>query len=197
MERVVLLDEDGRAVGTTDKATVHHAETPLHLAFSCYLFNPRGELLLTQRALSKRTWPGVWTNTCCGHPAPAESPRDAVLRRLSDELGLLLSHVDLVLPGFRYRAVMGNGVVENEMCPVFRAIADVTPQPNPDEVEATRWVSWAELADGVRAGSAEISPWAALQIQELARLGPDPAVWPVGDPVQLPPAAREPLSAGA
>ncbi|MBQ6641908.1 MAG: isopentenyl-diphosphate Delta-isomerase [Saccharopolyspora sp.] len=195
MERVVLLDEDGRAVGTTDKATVHHEETPLHLAFSCYLFNPRGELLLTRRALSKPTWPGVWTNTCCGHPGPAETPRDAVLRRLSDELGIEVGDVELVLPGFRYRAVMGNGVVENEMCPVFRAITEVTAHPNPAEVEEVRWVSWAQLTADVAGGTAEISPWAKLQIDELTGLGTDPSRWPLGDPVDLPPAAREPMNA--
>lgn len=195
MERVVLLDEDGRAVGATDKATVHHEETPLHLAFSCYVFNPRGELLLTRRALSKPTWPGVWTNTCCGHPAPAETPRDAVLRRLSDELGIEVGDVELVLPGFRYRAVMGNGVVENEMCPVFRAITEVTAHPNPDEVEEVRWVPWAQLTADVAGGTAEISPWAKLQIDELTGLGTDPSGWPLGDPVDLPPAAREPMNA--
>ncbi len=195
MERVVLLDEDGRGVGTTDKATVHHEETPLHLAFSCYLFNPRGELLLTRRALSKPTWPGVWTNTCCGHPAPAETPRDAVLRRLSDELGIEVGDVELVLPAFRYRAVMGNGMVENEMCPVFRAITEVTARPNPDEVEEVRWVPWARLTADVAGGTAEISPWAKLQIDELTGLGTDPSGWPLGDPVDLPPAAREPMNA--
>ena len=195
MERVVLLDEGGRAAGTADKATVHHEDTPLHLAFSCYLFNERGELMLTQRALSKRTWRGVWTNTCCGHPAPGETPHDAVLRRLGEELGLRIEHIELVLPRFRYRAVMGNGVVENEMCPVFRAVAEAVPEPNPAEVDDTRWVSWAELVAGVRAGTADISPWAALQIAELAGLGPDPAAWPTGDPVDLPPAAREPMGA--
>ena len=71
----------------------------------------------------------MWTNTCCGHPAPGETPRDAVLRRLADELGAEVGHVDLVLPKFRYRAVMGNGVVENEMCPVFRAVTEVTTDP--------------------------------------------------------------------
>ncbi|WP_243791901.1 isopentenyl-diphosphate Delta-isomerase [Saccharopolyspora gloriosae] len=194
MEQVVLLDEEGRPSGATDKATVHHEDTPLHLAFSCYVFNSRGELLLTQRALSKPTWPGVWTNTCCGHPAPGETPRDAVLRRLSDELGAEVGHVDLVLPRFRYRAVMGNGMVENEMCPVFRAIVDVSTDPNPDEVEAVRWTPWAALAAEVAAGTAEISPWAALQITELSALGPDPVRWPVGDPAELPPAAREPMN---
>ena len=73
-ELVVLLDEDGHAIGTTAKAGVHHSDTPLHLAFSCYLFNDRGELLLTQRALSKPTWPGAWTNSVCGHPVRARTP---------------------------------------------------------------------------------------------------------------------------
>ena len=118
-----------------------------------------------------------------------------MLRRLSDELGIELADVELVLPGFRYRAVMGNGVVENEMCPVFRAITEVTAHPNPAEVEEVRWVSWAQLTADVAGGTAEISPWAKLQIDELTGLGTDPSRWPLVDPVDLPPAAREPMNA--
>ncbi|HVV24795.1 MAG TPA: isopentenyl-diphosphate Delta-isomerase [Pseudonocardiaceae bacterium] len=190
MEHVILLDEAGHAVGTQDKATVHHAETPLHLAFSSYVFNRQGRLLLSQRAWSKKTWPGIWTNSCCGHPAPGEPVADAVRRRLRDELGLAVDEIDLVLPAFRYRAVMADGVVENEMCPVFRVVTDAAPVLNPDEVEAVRWVPWQQVITQVSADQLRLSPWCQLQLAELVALGPDPAAWPVGDTADLPPAAR-------
>jgi isopentenyl-diphosphate Delta-isomerase len=190
VEQVVLLDESGQAIGVEDKAIVHHQDTPLHLAFSCYVFNDRGEFLLTQRAHHKRTWPSVWTNTCCGHPAPEEDMRAAITRRLGEELGLTVRSLELALPGFQYRAVMTNGVVENEKCPVFVAFTESTPKPNPAEVADTRWVSWKEFSAEVLAGDADVSPWCALQVQQLTELGPEPAQWPAGAPEDLPPAAR-------
>lgn len=189
-EQVVLLTETGESAGVTAKATVHTTDTPLHLAFSCYLFNTEGQLLLTQRALAKPTWPGVWTNSCCGHPAPGESMTGAVRRRLQRELGVTVSEVTLILPKFRYRAVMTNGIVENEMCPVFRAFTDGDATAAPDEVEDTRWVDWSGLVSDVLAGRRAISPWCLDQITELAGLPADPHDWPTGDPADLPPAAR-------
>lgn len=186
----MLLDETGHATGVADKLAIHAADTPLHLAFSCYVFDEHGRFLLTRRAWSKPTWPGVWTNSCCGHPLPGERPADAVRRRLRDELGLEVVDLDLVLPGFRYLARMANGIVENEMCPVFRARATAVPVPNPAEVAEFDWVDWPMFAKQVRAGDREVSPWCALQVEQLAELGASPWEWPVGDPAGLPPAAR-------
>ncbi|MEU4693544.1 isopentenyl-diphosphate Delta-isomerase [Actinoplanes sp. NPDC023714] len=187
MEHVILLDESGTAIGVADKQTVHTDSTPLHLAFSCYIFDSAGRFLVSQRALTKKTWPGIWTNSVCGHPAQGEAMTDAVRRRAGFELGLTLGEVRLVLPSFRYRAEL-DGVVENEMCPVFYATAATDPAPNPDEVEATRWVPWESFLSSARTDDA-YSPWCRLQIAELTALGANPAAWPTGDPAHLPPAS--------
>ncbi|WP_261989691.1 isopentenyl-diphosphate Delta-isomerase [Streptomyces sp. uw30] len=84
---IVLLDEGGHAIGTAPKPASHHRDTPLHLAFTAYAFSPSSELLLTRRSAAKKTWPGVWTNTVCGHPRPHEPLPDAVRRRVHAELG--------------------------------------------------------------------------------------------------------------
>jgi isopentenyl-diphosphate delta-isomerase len=186
-ELVVLLSPDGRAIGAAPKATVHHAETPLHLAFSAYLFNDRGDLLLTQRALDKPTFPGVWTNSVCGHPAPGERLPDAVRRRALDELGLRVRDLRLVLPEFAYRAEMA-GVVEWEMCPVLVGHVDDAPAPDPGEAAATEWVHWAEFVAAVLDGSRSVSMWCRGQVRALSELGPAPQAWPDADPSALPPA---------
>jgi isopentenyl-diphosphate delta-isomerase len=170
---VVLLDDQRRPIGTAPRATVHSRATPLHLAFSCYAFDRAGRLLVTRRALTKKTWPGVWTNSCCGHPRPGEEVADAVARRVAQELGLVPRTLDLVLPTFAYRAVMTDGTVENEVCPVFRATVDADPDPDPAEVAEWRWMDWADFVLVARTAPWLISPWAALQVPELT----GPAGW--------------------
>lgn len=113
---------------------------------------------------------------------------DAVRRRARFELGLELGEVRLVLPGFRYRAEL-DGVVENEMCPVFYALADGEPEPNPDEVDSVKWLQWTDFVAGARAEGSIFSPWSRLQVTQLTELGPSPRDWPAGDPAGMPPAA--------
>lgn len=164
---VVLVDAQGHAIGTANRRQVHGTDTPRHLAFSCYLFDRRGRVLLTRRALGKQTWPGVWTNACCGHPRPGEAPREAVHRRLADELGLQVDDLRLVLPQFAYRATDASGVVENELCPVWVAVVDAAPVPNPDEVADLAWVDWSAAVNAASAAPFLLSPWSALQIPLL------------------------------
>jgi isopentenyl-diphosphate Delta-isomerase len=189
-EWVVLCAPDGSAAGTAPKSTVHHRDTPLHLAFSCYVFDPAGRVLVTRRAFGKRTFPGVRTNSCCGHPAPGEGMRIAVLRRLRQELGIVPSALELMLPTFGYRATAVDGTVENELCPVYRAATttDVQVRVHPPEVHEAWWVPWAEFAARVD-GADPLSSWCAQQVEQLSALGPDPFAWPVGQVTLLPGAA--------
>ncbi|MEU3307014.1 isopentenyl-diphosphate Delta-isomerase [Nocardiopsis sp. NPDC055551] len=166
-EFVVLLDEEHRPTGSADKAVVHTEDTPLHLAFSSYIFGPDGRVLFTRRALGKTTWPGVWTNSCCGHPAPEESIPDAIRRRARQELGIGLTEITDALPDFRYRAISAEGIVENEFCPVFWARTEDEPAPNPDEVAEYAWADWEGVVALAEGAPWAISPWAVEQIPRL------------------------------
>ena len=168
------MDAAGKPRGSARRSVVHGAWTPLHLAFSCHVVREDGRMLVTRRALSKATWPGVWTNAFCGHPRPGEAMRHAIDRRGHDELGLALSDVDLMLPRFRYRATDASGTVENEVCPVYLATTRQEPRPNPDEVAELAWVRPEDLARGVRSTPWAFSPWLVRQIDRLAALDPEP-----------------------
>ena len=173
MELVVLLGETGEPIGTASKHDVHTDSTPLHLAFSCWLLGGDGRVLVTRRALSKLTWPGVWTNSFCGHPAPGEAIADAITRRAETELGIQpaeLVALQVAVSDFRYRAVDSSGIVENEVCPVYvaRLQPGATLSPNPDEVDSYAWVEPGGLISSAEATPFAFSPW---MIEELADSG--------------------------
>lgn len=169
MELVVLVDEYNNEIGTAPKDSVHTDDTPLHRGFSLFLFNSKGELLVTKRARNK-TFPGLWSNTVCGHPGPGESVADAAKRRVKDELGIDLdfkrSHLawqgeTLIreISPYRYRFTDANGIIENEICPILTAHADVDPKPNQEEVAQWKWIDWKEFLTAVHATPAAYSPW--------------------------------------
>ncbi len=158
-EQIVLVDQNGAPIGTAEKFSSHHADTPLHLAFSCYVFNDKGEFLVTQRAHGKKVWPGVWTNSCCGHPALGEDMVAAIKRRLDYELGMTAKDFQVILPRYTYKTPPFKGIIENEFCPVYVARATSEPQPNPDEVEAYKWMSWQDYVAAAEADTADIYSW--------------------------------------
>jgi len=174
-EQIVFVDENGQPTGEVGpKLESHTANTRLHLAFSCYIFRKSdNKFLVTQRALSKKVWPGVWTNSVCGHPAPGEAIEDAIRRRATYEAGLSnITDISCVLPKYRYTTPPYNGIIENELCRVFIAYVDDEPKPNPEEVEAYKWLTWPQYATILETRADEMSYWAKDQYKQLKDLEP-------------------------
>lgn len=168
-ELVVLVDEGNNVLGTMPKSEVHQEKTPLHRAFSSFIFRTSdGKFLLQQRSGKKKTWPLMWSNSCCGHPGPGESNVDAARRRLKDELGLDPIMLEEVAP-YRY-CFSREGVMENEICPIVVGFVDKEPTLNPDEVEAVRWVDWVEFIEETKRHPKRYSEWC---VEETAILEND------------------------
>lgn len=168
-EQIVLVNEHAEPIACAPKLASHHADTPLHLAFSVYILNSQGDVLVTQRAHHKKVWPSVWTNSCCGHPMPGESMQDAIERRVSYELGMRVSDIRVKLPEYRYKTPPYNGIIENEVCPVFFANTADEPSPNPDEVDDFKWLSWAEFRRRAGKDTTDVwSWWCKDQLKQLA-----------------------------
>ncbi|MBQ1097349.1 isopentenyl-diphosphate Delta-isomerase [Streptomyces sp. b94] len=152
-----LVDENGVTIGTAEKLSAHQPPGRLHRAFSVFLFDERGRLLLQRRALGKYHSPGVWSNTCCGHPYPGESPFAAAARRTYEELGVspsLLAEAGTV----RYNHPdPASGLVEQEYNHLFVGLVQAAPRPDAEEVAETAFVSPAELAE--RHGTDTFSAW--------------------------------------
>ncbi|BCL44364.1 isopentenyl-diphosphate Delta-isomerase [Enterobacter roggenkampii] len=150
-------------IGTQEKYAAHTLHTPLHLAFSSWLFNAKGECLITRRALSKKAWPGVWTNSVCGHPQSGEETVQAIIRRCRFEVGAELTDITAVAPEFRYRETDPSGIVENEICPVFAARITNDVTINEDEVMDYQWVELDALFRALDATPWAFSPWMVME----------------------------------
>lgn len=167
-EYIVLVDKNNSVLGIAPKLKSHNENTPLHRAFSLFLFNSKGKLLLQQRSRKKKTWPLIWSNSCCGHPMLNESNIDAVKRRSEFELGIKLDKIYEILPDFSYKAEM-NGIVENEICPVFVGFTDKKPAINKDEVENIRWAKWQDFLEEIDDHPRKYSIWCEQEAKLLAK----------------------------
>ena len=169
-ELVVLVDERDQEVGVGEKLRVH-CEGRLHRAFSVFLFNAAGELLLQQRALGKYHSGGLWSNTCCSHPRPGELIAKAAASRLEEEMGIscpLWRAFDFV-----YQARVGEGLCEFEFDHVFVGHYDGEVFPNAAEVMAYTWMPVADLKADLRLSPESYTPWLAIALEravEHARL---------------------------
>lgn len=159
-DQIVYVDKSGHPTGRfAAKLDAHNAQTKLHLAFSCYVFNNQGKLLVTQRALGKKVWPGVWSNSVCGHPFPNEPIEQAVARRLDYELGMSAYNVQIILDKYIYKTPPYRGVIEHEFCPIYVARAKTLPQPNRDEVEDYQWLAWEDYVSKAESDTSDKYSW--------------------------------------
>lgn len=156
-EKVILVDVNDKEIGEMPKMEAH-LKGALHRAFSIFIFNANGDLLLQQRALGKYHSGGKWTNTCCSHPRPGEDTLSAAHRRLKEEMGMMcdINHVF----SFQYQAeVTDEGLIENEYDHVFFGISDQVPMINLEEVAAIRYMDLDELANALKTSPDQYTAW--------------------------------------
>ncbi len=164
-EALIIVDAQDRILGYGSKADLHRGSGTLHRAFSIFLFNPEGELLLTRRSDSKPLWAGFWSNTCCSHPRRGESYGVATQRRLREELGvetpLLFTH------RFRYQAQFDENGAEHELCSVYVGQLETEPSPNPMEISDWQWLSPETLDQKIQTEPDTLTPWFKLEWEVL------------------------------
>ena len=155
-EQLILVAESGRATGTAGKTEVHRRGL-LHRAFSIFLVDGEGRLLVQRRAGGKYHSAGLWGNSCCGHPRPGERTRSAAMRRLDEELGVAVPLEPRFLA--RYRAEVGGGMVENEQVHIYFGRAPSALRPDPHEISDTAFHSWDALDRIAAEAPDSLAPW--------------------------------------
>ena len=169
-EPLILVDEHDHEIGFIDKASAHLGQGVLHRAFSLFVFNPQGELLLQQRAPGKRLWPGFWSNTCCSHPRRGETLDKAIHRRLGEELGLQCTLQFLFK--FEYQAQFDAEGAEHELCWVYAGRSAALPTVNLNEISGLRYISPDALDAEISARPQSFTPWFKIEWERLRREHP-------------------------
>ena len=163
---VVLVDEEDNPIGEMEKMEAHE-KALLHRAFSIFVFNRKGEMLLQRRALTKYHSGGLWTNTCCSHPRPKESVQEAAHRRLGEEMGF---DCELEVKfSFVYKVDFDNGLAEHEFDHVLLGEYEGRVVPNRDEVHETKYMSLPELRNEIKNNSSQFTFWFLIAFEELEK----------------------------
>ena len=157
VEEVILVDKNDFEVGTMEKMEAHRDGGTLHRAFSVFVSNTDGDLLLQRRAEHKYHSGGLWTNTCCSHPRPGETVREAANRRLVEEMGMECKLVELF--SFEYKAELDGGMTEWELDHVLLGLSDVEPQINPDEVAEFKYMPLSEIDSDLKSNPDNYTEW--------------------------------------
>ncbi len=164
-EQLILVDSDDQEIGFASKADAHDGEGTLHRAFSLFIFNEHGELLLQQRAREKRLWGGYWSNSCCSHPRRGEQLDEAVHRRLKQELGMSADLESIYK--FEYQAQFGDLGSEHELCHVYLGRAATEVQANQTEIDDWRYVPLEEVGSMIDGDPKSFTPWFKLEWLKL------------------------------
>ena len=166
MEEVILVNEQDQQIGIMEKMAAHIVPR-LHRAFSIFLFNSKGELLLQQRALSKYHSPGLWTNTCCSHPRNGETLEQATARRLQEEMGMHCEMHEVFT--FIYKAPVGLGLIEHEFDHVWFGQTDATPVINSEEVESWKYMNPIDIAADMKSHPESYTEWFKISFDQIMR----------------------------
>lgn len=164
-EPLILVDEDDNEIGYESKSACHEGHGTLHRAFSIFLFDDRGRVLLQQRSATKPLWPLYWSNSCCSHPRRGESMDEATVRRVREELGV---EADLeFIYKFIYQADFDDGGAEHELCHVYLGTTRGDVRVHPDEIADWRWIEPEALNLELAEHPDRFTPWFKLEWKAL------------------------------
>ena len=169
-QQVILVDENDQPVGLEVKLKAHQNGGRLHRAFSVFVFNPAGQMLLQRRSRRKYHFGGLWTNACCSHPHPGESIEHDARARLRDEFGFDVPLTEAF--SFTYRASdAASGLTEHEFDHVLIGHFDGRPRPNPDEIDEWKWVTPDDLRQDMKRHPQDYTPWFKIALEQVLRHG--------------------------